>query len=837
MKNIIRFVLASGLALMMSLPTMAAPPQTINYQGNLTNPGGTAVNSAVQMTFKLYNVASGGNPLWTETQTSVAVSNGNFNAVLGSQVPIPLPFDVPYWLTVTINADGEMSPRQPLATSPYAFRAASVDSMASISALQLTGTINTTQLADGSVTAAKLASNGCTNGQALLYNGIAWLCGTAAGPQGPIGLTGIAGPMGPSGPTGATGTQGPIGLTGATGTTGATGAAGPAGLAARGTWVAGTYAANDMVTESGSTYRCKIVSCTTEPVIDGVNWEVLAAKGAPGAIGPIGPQGITGATGLIGLTGATGPQGPIGLTGATGVNSLISMTAELGGFNCTYGGTKVSSGLDLNANGTLDPIEVTATRYICNGIPGGTSPTAPPGCGNVALIWPANAISVNFSDPSGGATPGISVGAFVSLSPTVVNPNLCNSVPVVTSFAWTLFQSPAGSKAALISATDTVAQLIPDVPGTYQFRVVATDSLGNKSPNQFQSFTTTTCGANPIAVSVVPAAGSDVASAINLNPGMSMSLNAIATTSDNTACPARFAQSFNFTWSVINMPPGGTDQLTSVTGSTTSFLAGAVPGYYQIQVIAHGSNGMSSSPANIFFKVNSIASCITGALSWPANAITVTSSDGAAFPPSVGAVVSLSPNLLDPYLCNSVQPTLRFVWALDVSPQTSKAALISTTDTIAQFTPDVPGTYQLRVVATDSLGNTSPAQFVTVVVSTCGSNPISANAQANGFVQSVGSNFANPINLNIGMSNAIYGDANTADNNPAVCPARFAQSFSFTWSIVNMPPGGTGQLASVTGSNSTFLAGGVTGYYQIQMVAHGNSGLSSAPAYLFFKVN
>ena len=107
----------------------AAVPQTISYQGNLTNLGGTPISSAVVMTFRLYNVASGGAALWTETQLSVNVANGIFNAVLGSVTSLTLPFDVPYWLTVAINSDGEMSPRQPLTASPYALRAATADTI------------------------------------------------------------------------------------------------------------------------------------------------------------------------------------------------------------------------------------------------------------------------------------------------------------------------------------------------------------------------------------------------------------------------------------------------------------------------------------------------------------------------------------------------------------------------------------------------------------------------------------------------------------------------------------------------------------------------------------
>ena len=214
MSKLIRCSLALLLGLLVTLATLAAPPQTINYQGNLTNAGGTPVNGPVVMTFRLYNAASGGVALYTETQLSVLVSNGNFNAAIGAQVPIPLPFDVPYWLTVAINSDGEMSPRQPLASSPYAFRAASLDSTATVAGTQISGTISTLQLADGAVTAAKLASSGCGNGQVLQYNGTAWICATAAGPAGPPG------PQGLTGNTGATGPQGTPGLTGATGPSG-----------------------------------------------------------------------------------------------------------------------------------------------------------------------------------------------------------------------------------------------------------------------------------------------------------------------------------------------------------------------------------------------------------------------------------------------------------------------------------------------------------------------------------------------------------------------------------------------------------------------------------------
>jgi hypothetical protein len=101
----------------------AQVPLRINYQGVLTNPGGTPINTTVSLAVSLYDVAAGGAALYTETQT-VAVSNGIFNMQIGAVAPLALPFDVPYYLGVAVNADAEMSPRQPLAASPYALRAA-----------------------------------------------------------------------------------------------------------------------------------------------------------------------------------------------------------------------------------------------------------------------------------------------------------------------------------------------------------------------------------------------------------------------------------------------------------------------------------------------------------------------------------------------------------------------------------------------------------------------------------------------------------------------------------------------------------------------------------------
>jgi len=107
-----------------------AVPQTINYQGYLTDSGGTPVDGTVQMTFRIYDVATGGIALWTETQSSVTVSDGIYSVVLGSVTPISLSFDTQYFLGIEVETDGEMIPRQALTSVGYAFSSNMADTAA-----------------------------------------------------------------------------------------------------------------------------------------------------------------------------------------------------------------------------------------------------------------------------------------------------------------------------------------------------------------------------------------------------------------------------------------------------------------------------------------------------------------------------------------------------------------------------------------------------------------------------------------------------------------------------------------------------------------------------------
>jgi hypothetical protein len=117
-----------------------------------------------------------------------------------------------------------------------------------------------------------------------------------------------------------------------------------------------------------------IVTCTdgTEAVLkDGANGE----PGAPGEDGKSctvakDDSGVVilscedGSAALV--TTLTGEKGDTGEPGSPGLNALIVSTEEGVGANCSYGGTRIDVGVDLNSDGFLSEDEVTNTTYVCN---------------------------------------------------------------------------------------------------------------------------------------------------------------------------------------------------------------------------------------------------------------------------------------------------------------------------------------------------------------------------------------------------------------------------------------------------------------------------------------
>lgn len=125
-------LLASGLlVVIMSLPDslLGQIPRTLSYQGILADTlGGPKPNGTYGITFRLYNVAGGGSPLWSETK-SLQVKRGLFSTALGDQTSFPpsLSFDRQYWLSIQPAGDPELLPRIPLSSVGYSINSIKSD--------------------------------------------------------------------------------------------------------------------------------------------------------------------------------------------------------------------------------------------------------------------------------------------------------------------------------------------------------------------------------------------------------------------------------------------------------------------------------------------------------------------------------------------------------------------------------------------------------------------------------------------------------------------------------------------------------------------------------------
>ena len=98
---------------------------TISLQGVLRDPDGTTVTDGYySLTIKLYENLSGGTALFTEVVGSAAVQNGVFSIEIGATTAsssdlVGVPFDVTYYVGVTVESGTEMAPRTKLTVSPY----------------------------------------------------------------------------------------------------------------------------------------------------------------------------------------------------------------------------------------------------------------------------------------------------------------------------------------------------------------------------------------------------------------------------------------------------------------------------------------------------------------------------------------------------------------------------------------------------------------------------------------------------------------------------------------------------------------------------------------------
>ena len=110
------FLIISGV----SYAQTADIPLLISFQGRLTDTSNNPLGGTHNFIFRIYNVPTGGSPLWTETQNGVPVDNGVLSVELGSVVSLSTAVfssDTAY-LDITVDA-AVLTPRERPAISMF----------------------------------------------------------------------------------------------------------------------------------------------------------------------------------------------------------------------------------------------------------------------------------------------------------------------------------------------------------------------------------------------------------------------------------------------------------------------------------------------------------------------------------------------------------------------------------------------------------------------------------------------------------------------------------------------------------------------------------------------
>lgn len=101
----------------------AQVPRLLRYQGQAVDSNKVPLEGPYQLTFRLYEAATGGSPVWTEVQTSVAIQEGQFSVLLGQVSSMnAIEWAAPGWLSVQVNDEAELTPRQQITSVPLAIR-------------------------------------------------------------------------------------------------------------------------------------------------------------------------------------------------------------------------------------------------------------------------------------------------------------------------------------------------------------------------------------------------------------------------------------------------------------------------------------------------------------------------------------------------------------------------------------------------------------------------------------------------------------------------------------------------------------------------------------------
>lgn len=356
------------------------------------------------------------------------------------------------------------------------------------------------------------------------------------------------------------------------------------------------------------------------------------------------------------------------------------------------------------------------------------------------------------------------------------------------SYHWSLTRVPPGSAAQIAPADALEPSFTPDLAGTYEAALVVTDELGRASAAGTLVVEASACG------TAVPEIAELTARPENLAIGQTTVLGATVVDAD-TDSPCELTESFAYTWSVAEAPAGSQATLT-LPASRTPSLTADVEGDYVVELVVIDAAGLESAVGSITL----VASQCGG------NSPSIASLVPGNSQPAVGETVQLTAEIEDADTSDPCthEETFSYRWSLLSLPGGSAAALNATGVENPSFAPDVPGDYVVGLVVTDSTGNTSALETVTIVASTCGDNAPVALVSELVPANDGPSTDLLAADVPLGSTVQISGAASTDADVGGVCG--LTQSLDYHWRFLALPAGSNASLNDTGIENPSFQA-------------------------------
>ena len=437
-------------------------------------------------------------------------------------------------------------------------------------------------------------------------------------------------------------------------------------------------------------------------------------------------------------------------------------------------------------------------------------------CTPTPIVFNASDIVVTVTDPQEPAPlfidsngrPLPNVGGLVRLTPHAGVSGYCGLIPTgPLTFSWAITQRPQGSEADLDSATAASPTFRVDKNGHYRISGVAIDALGHRSTAQNLELDTSSCGNNPISAAIQDVAGAAPFDDHILSAVHATGRGFFTDDDDSSKCPARFAGKYSFTWSVPSSAPDVGFAFDSTHGTQVRFTPGG-NAVYDVQLLIAGALQQTDVLSRMFVSCPDVLPK-TGPIFLTSN--TPRYPAGMFFRDDTVTLAAMPSSL-----CFSAGSTAySYVWSLPSRPAGSLSILGPVTSPTPSFLADVSaGTWTATVTVVDKLGNRSLPATTTFTSEPCGINPVLAAIAAP--TRPSGTLAFDPYSLT--------ASAHSDDDDSSRCPARFAQTYGFAWSIASSPVGSVAGLDyDLTSSSGTaHFAAGTNGSYDLQVLATGS---------------